>query len=73
MITPSPTQPLPDQLSDLDRELRQHGITRVRVDKYEVNGFRYSHAKDAIAEAKRRPQHTSSDTDVFNPNDPKSR
>ena len=46
----------PQQMPDHDEELRQHGITRVRADIFEVNGFRYTNARDAIAEAKRHPR-----------------
>jgi hypothetical protein len=56
MITAIPNQTPPEQMPDLDKELRQHGITRVRADSFEVNGFRYTNPKDAVAEAKRHPR-----------------
>lgn len=69
MLTPPPTKPPADQLPDIDRELRLHGITRVSVDRFEVNGFRYSHLEDAIAEAKRHPRHAAGDTDAVKASD----
>lgn len=67
MHTPSPTQPPPERVFDLESELRRHGITRVRADNFEVNGFRYSNARDAIAEAKRHPGHAATDLHSINP------
>ncbi len=49
-------QPVPDQITDLARELSRDGITQVPADHFEVNGFRYSNARDAIAEARRHPR-----------------
>jgi hypothetical protein len=59
MITAIPKPTPPDQLPDLEADLRRHGITRVRADSFEVNGFRYTNPRDAIAEAKRHPGHQS--------------
>lgn len=55
MIADIPSGPMPEQTADLDAELRHFGIRRVRADSFEVNGFRYTHAQDAIAEVKRHP------------------
>ncbi len=33
--------------------LAEHGITRVRADHFDVDGYRYSNVGDAIAQAKR--------------------
>jgi hypothetical protein len=59
MITGGPNQPAPEQMPDLEEDLRHHGVTRVRADSFEVNGFRYTNPRDAIAEAKRHPKHRS--------------
>lgn len=59
MITVHPDQPLPEHQPEFDEELRRHGIRRVRADSFEVNGYRYTNARDAIAEAKRHPGHAS--------------
>lgn len=72
MRSSPPTQPpqSPDRLPDLDEELRKYGITRVRVEYFEVNGYRYSTVRDAIAESKRHnasaaaDPHARSSTDV---------
>lgn len=41
----------PDQAESA--ELERHGIVRVPADTFEWNGYRYSHARDALAAAKR--------------------
>lgn len=41
--------------TDLEELLGRYGIKRVRTDSFLVNGFRYTNALDAIAEAKRHP------------------
>lgn len=70
MLVLPPNQPPPEQIPSLDGELRQHGITRVRFDYFEVNGFRYSNAQDAIAEAKRHPRHVAANPHGVDSSDP---
>ena len=41
----------PDQAESA--ELERYGIVRVPADTFEWNGYRYSHARDALAAAKR--------------------
>ena len=36
-------------------ELERFGITRVPTEVFEWNGYRYTHARDALAAAKRPP------------------
>jgi hypothetical protein len=73
MLPPPLTQSQPDQILDWDRELQQHGVTRIRVDYFEVNGFRYSNPRDAIAEARRHPPHAVADLHALNYSDPARR
>jgi len=35
------------------KELERYGIVRVPSDTFEWNGYRYTHARDALAAAKR--------------------
>ena len=42
------TDPVPNPA-----ELERYGIVRVPADTFTWNGFRYSHARDALAAAKR--------------------
>lgn len=37
----------------LEAEMREYGITRVPIDYFHINGFRYTDLKDAVAQAKR--------------------
>lgn len=53
MTTTLTNQLSPDQKTELDEELKRYGIRLVRADSFEVNGYRYTNARDAIAEAKR--------------------
>jgi hypothetical protein len=34
--------------------IAQHGIARVAADRFDVDGYRYTHLADAVAQAKRR-------------------
>lgn len=36
-----------------EAEMARYGITRVPVDYFHYNGFRYTNLKDAVAQAKR--------------------
>lgn len=40
-----------EKLQELD--MREHGIKRIPVDYFHVNGFRYTDLKDAVAQSKR--------------------
>lgn len=56
ILSLAPQEPDQDEITELARELRRYGITQVPANYFEVNGFRYSNARDAIAEAKRHPR-----------------
>lgn len=34
-------------------EMREHGIKRIPIDYFHINGFRYTDLKDAVAQSKR--------------------
>jgi hypothetical protein len=34
--------------------IAEYGITRVSADRFDVDGFRYCHVADAVAQARRR-------------------
>ena len=52
MISP-PNTPSAD--AEADRELiERHGITVVRADQYQIDGYRYTNLTDAVAQARRR-------------------
>lgn len=55
MTIDHPGGPLPESSTDLEVLLGRYGIERIRADSFAVNGFRYTNALDAIAEAKRHP------------------
>lgn len=42
-----------DDEKGLESEMRKHGIKRIPVDYFHINGFRYTDLKDAVAQAKR--------------------
>jgi hypothetical protein len=42
------TDAIPD-----NAELKRHGIVRIPADTFEWGGYRYTHARDALAAAKR--------------------
>jgi hypothetical protein len=55
MVSETPDRGLPDR-SAAEAEaalLAEHGITRVPADRFDVDGYRYTNAADAIAQARR--------------------
>lgn len=42
-----------DKERSLEGDMQKYGITRVPVDYFHINGFRYTVLKDAVAQAKR--------------------
>jgi hypothetical protein len=55
MVSETPDRGLPDR-SAAEAEaalLAEHGILRVPADRFDVDGYRYTNAADAIAQARR--------------------
>jgi hypothetical protein len=55
MVSETPDRGLPDR-SAAEAEaalLAEHGVIRVPADRFDVDGYRYTNAADAIAQAKR--------------------
>lgn len=48
------TSPSANSEQDGNDEMLKYGITRIPVDYFHYQGFRYTALKDAVAEAKRR-------------------
>jgi hypothetical protein len=52
MVSETPERGQP-QRSAAEATLAEHGIIRVPADRFDVDGYRYTNAADAIAQAKR--------------------
>lgn len=56
-MSPRITERPPQTESELAEAMTAHGITRVPVDYFHWNGFRYTTLKDALAAARRTGAH----------------
>ena len=52
-LNPRPSTPMTNGEQAESAELERYGIVRVPADTFEWNGYRYTHARDALAAARR--------------------
>lgn len=57
MNAPFTAMPPPEATPEAaEAELRRHGISRIATEHFEYGGYRYTNLKDALAQARRRPE-----------------
>jgi hypothetical protein len=58
VVSDTPGRGLPKRPADEAEAalLAEHGVIRVPADRFDVDGYRYTNAADAIAQAKRTPE-----------------